>query len=135
MCHSTENVLTEGCFDEASQGVFILKKIEAIIREEKLDAVRKALKEESYFGITVSEVSGHGRQGGLTLQWRVGEYKVDLLPKLKIEVVVLDEDVSRIMHVIATTARTGNIGDGKIFVIPVDDAMRIRTGDSGFDAI
>jgi nitrogen regulatory protein P-II 1 len=112
-----------------------MKMIEAIIREEKLDAVRKALKEESYFGITVSEVSGHGRQGGLSLQWRVGEYKVDLLPKLKIEVVVLDEDVARIMHVIASTARTGNIGDGKIFVLPVEDAMRIRTGDSGFDAI
>ena len=112
-----------------------MKKIEAIIREEKLDAVRKALKEDSYFGITVSEVSGHGRQGGLTLQWRVGEYKVDLRPKLKIEVVVLDEDVPRIMHAIATAARTGNIGDGKIFVIPVDDAMRIRTGDTGFDAI
>jgi nitrogen regulatory protein P-II 1 len=112
-----------------------MKMIEAIIREEKLDAVRKALKEDSYFGITVSEVSGHGRQGGLTLQWRVGEYKVDLLPKLKIEVVVLDEDVPRIMSAIANAARTGNIGDGKIFVIPVDDAMRIRTGDSGFDAI
>jgi len=112
-----------------------MKKIEAIIREEKLDAVRKALKEDSYFGITVSEVSGHGRQGGLTLQWRVGEYKVDLLPKLKIEVVVLDEDVSRIMHTIAAAARTGNIGDGKIFVLPVEDAMRIRTGDTGYDAI
>jgi len=112
-----------------------MKKIEAIIREEKLEAVRNALKEDSYFGITVSEVSGHGRQGGITLQWRVGEYKVDLLPKLKIEVVVLDEDVSRIMRTIATAARTGNIGDGKIFVLPVEDAMRIRTGDAGFDAI
>ena len=112
-----------------------MKKIEAIIREEKVEAVRKALKEESYFGITVSEVSGHGRQGGLTLQWRVGEYKVDLLPKIKIEVVVLDEDASRIMRIIANAARTGNIGDGKIFVLPVEDAMRIRTGDTGFDAI
>ena len=112
-----------------------MKKIEAIIREEKLDAVRKALREQSYFGITVSEVSGHGRQGGLTLQWRVGEYKVDLLPKIKIEVVVLDEDVSSIMRTIATAARTGNIGDGKIFVLPVEDAMRIRTGDIGYDAI
>ena len=72
-----------------------MKKIEAIIREEKLDAVRKALKEDSYFGITVSEVSGHGRQGGYTLQWRVGEYHVDLLPKVKLEVVILDEDVPR----------------------------------------
>ncbi len=112
-----------------------MKKIEAIIREEKLDAVRKALKEDSYFGITVSEVSGHGRQGGLTLQWRVGEYHVDLLPKVKLEVVILDEDVPRILHAITTAARTGNIGDGKIFVLPVEDAMRIRTGDTGDDAI
>lgn len=112
-----------------------MKKIEAIIREEKLDAVRNALKEASYFGITVTEVAGHGRQGGLTLQWRVGEYKVDLLPKIKVEVVVLDEDVAEIMRLIRTAARTGNIGDGKIFVMPVEDAMRIRTGDTGFDAI
>ena len=112
-----------------------MKKIEAIIREEKLDPVRKALKDEGYFGITVTEVSGHGRQGGVTLQWRVGDYQVDLLPKLKIEVVVLDEDVSEVMRTIRTAARTGNIGDGKIFVMPVEDAMRIRTGDTGFDAI
>jgi nitrogen regulatory protein P-II 1 len=112
-----------------------MKKIEAIIREEKLEAVRKALEKDSYFGITVSEVSGHGRQGGLTLQWRVGEYHVDLLPKVKLEVVILDEDVPRIVHTIRTTARTGDIGDGKIFVLPVEDAVRIRTGDAGNNAI
>jgi nitrogen regulatory protein P-II 1 len=112
-----------------------VKKIEAIIREEKLDTVRKALKDASYFGITVSEVSGHGRQGGVTLQWRVGDYQVDLLPKVKIEVVVLDEDVPSVLHAIRNAARTGNIGDGKIFVVPVEDAMRIRTGDLGVDAI
>jgi nitrogen regulatory protein P-II 1 len=112
-----------------------MKKIEAIIREEKLDAVRQALKEDSYYGVTVSEVSGHGRQGGYTLQWRVGEYHVDLLPKVKLEVVILDEDVPRVLHTIAAAARTGNIGDGKIFVLPVEDAMRIRTGDAGDDAI
>jgi nitrogen regulatory protein P-II 1 len=112
-----------------------MKKVEAIIREEKLDAVRNALKEASYFGITVSEVSGHGRQGGVTLQWRVGDYQVDLLPKIKIEVVVLDEDVASVLNAIRAAARTGNIGDGKIFVYPVEDAMRIRTGDSGVDAI
>ena len=112
-----------------------MKKIEAIIREEKLDAVRKALSGSGYYGMTVSEVSGHGREGGLTLQWRVGEYKVDLLPKIKVEVVVLDEDVPEVMRTIAMAARTGNIGDGKIFVLPVDNAMRIRTGDTGFDAI
>jgi nitrogen regulatory protein P-II 1 len=112
-----------------------MKKIEAIIREEKLESVRKALKEENYFGITVTEVSGHGRQGGVTLQWRVGDYTVDLLPKIKIEVVILDEDVSKIMQTIRAAAKTGNIGDGKIFVLPVEDAMRIRTGDTGYDAI
>jgi nitrogen regulatory protein P-II 1 len=112
-----------------------MKKIEAIIREEKLDAVRKALRDESYFGITVSEVSGHGRQGGITLQWRAGDYQVDLLPKIKIEVIVLDEDVAGVMAAIRAAARTGNIGDGKIFVLPVEDALRIRTGDSGEDAI
>ncbi len=112
-----------------------MKKIEAIIREEKLEAVRKALKEASYYGITVSEVSGHGRQGGVTLQWRVGDYRVDLLPKIKIEVVVLDEDVPEVLAAIKTAARTGNIGDGKIFVYPVEDAVRIRTGEIGVDAI
>jgi nitrogen regulatory protein P-II 1 len=112
-----------------------MKKIEAIIREEKLEAVRQALKEDSYYGVTVSEVSGHGRQGGYTLQWRVGEYHVDLLPKIKLEVVILDEDVPRVLHTITAAARTGNIGDGKIFVLPVEDAMRIRTGDAGNDAI
>jgi nitrogen regulatory protein P-II 1 len=112
-----------------------MKKIEAIIREEKLEAVRKALRDESYFGITVSEVSGHGRQGGITLQWRAGDYQVDLLPKIKIEVIVLDEDVPGVMAAIRAAARTGNIGDGKIFVLPVEDALRIRTGDSGEDAI
>lgn len=112
-----------------------MKKIEAIIREEKLDAVRVALEKNGYFGMTVSEVSGRGREGGLTLQWRVGEYKVDLLPKLKLEIVVLDEDVSKILSAIAKSARTGEMGDGKIFVLPVDDALRVRTGEDGDDAI
>ncbi|MDY7019697.1 MAG: P-II family nitrogen regulator [Chloroflexota bacterium] len=112
-----------------------MKKIEAIIREEKLDAVRTVLEDSGYFGMTVTEVSGRGRQGGLSLQWRVGEYRVDFLSKLKIEVVVLDEDVSKILHAIATTARTGEMGDGKIFVIPIDNAVRIRTGEDGKNAI
>ncbi len=112
-----------------------MKKIEAIIREEKLDNVRKALREESYFGVTVSEVSGHGRQDGYTLQWRVGDYQVDLLPKVKLEVVILDEDVPKVLSTIRMAARTGEIGDGKIFVLPVEDVMRIRTGDSGDAAI
>ena len=112
-----------------------MKKIEAIIREEKLEAVRRACEDYGYFGMTVSEVSGRGRQGGLTLQWRVGEYRVDLLPKLKIEIVVLDEDVPKMLNVITNAARTGEMGDGKIFVLPVDNAVRIRTGEDGEDAI
>src|SRR4030042_5877702 len=102
-----------------------MKKIEAIIREEKLDAVREALESIGYFGMTVSEVSGRGKQGGLRLQWRVGEYKVDLLPKIKVEVVVLDEDVAKILNAITTAARTGEMGDGKLFVLPVENAVRV----------
>jgi len=112
-----------------------VKKIEAIVREQKLDAVKEALEKNGYFGMTVSAVSGRGRQGGLRLQRRAGEYKVDFLPKIKIEVVVLDEDVSRALNAIATSARTGEIGDGKIFVLPVDDALRVRTGEDGDNAI
>ena len=112
-----------------------MKKIEAIIREEKLDAVKAALEQNGYFGMTVSEVSGRGRQGGLTLQWRVGEYKVDLLPKIKVEVVVLDHDLPRILNIVTHAARTGEQGDGKLFVIPIENAVRVRTGEEGDDAI
>jgi len=112
-----------------------VKKIEAIIREEKLEAVRAALQVSGYYGMTVSEVSGHGREGGLVLQWRAGEYKVDFLPKLKIEVVVLDEDVPKTLNAITSAARTGEMGDGKIFVLPVEDAVRVRTGEGGGNAI
>jgi nitrogen regulatory protein P-II 1 len=112
-----------------------MKKIEAIIREERLDAVKRALEENSYFGMTVSEVSGRGKQKGIPLQWRVGEYRVDLLPKLKIELVVLDEDVSTAIDAIVQNARTGETGDGKIFVLPVESVVRVRTGDRDENAI
>jgi len=112
-----------------------VKKIEAIIREEKLDAVKRALEEESYFGMTVSEVSGRGKQKGILLQWRVGEYRVDLLPKLKIELVVLDEDVPAVIDAIIRNARTGETGDGKIFVLPVEHVVRVRTGDIDENAV
>jgi nitrogen regulatory protein P-II 1 len=112
-----------------------MKKIEAVIREEKLDAVKQALEENSYFGMTVSEVSGRGKQKGIPLQWRAGEYRVDLLPKLKIELVVLDEDVPVAVEAIVRTARTGETGDGKIFVLPVDSVVRVRTGDRDENAI
>lgn len=112
-----------------------MKKIEAIIREEKLEAVKSALDNNGYYGMTVSEVSGRGRQKGLAVKWRAGEYRVDFLPKLKLEIVVLDEDVAGALNAIVVNARTGEIGDGKIFIMNVDDAVRIRTGDSGINAI
>ena len=112
-----------------------MKKIEAIFRPEKLEPVRKALAEVGIFGMTVSEVSGRGKQKGITLQWRAGEYCVELLPKVKIELVVLDEDVSPAVRTIISNARTGERGDGKIFVLPVDNAIRIRTGDDGVNAV
>ena len=112
-----------------------MKKIEAIIREEKLDAIKKKLDELSYVGMTVCEVAGRGRQKGLALQWRAGEYRVDLLPKVKIELVVLDEDVARAVNAIVSASRTGEMGDGKIFVLPVENAVRIRTGEEGVNAI
>ena len=112
-----------------------MKKIEAIIREEKLNAVKEALEENSYFGMTVSEVHGRGRQMGIPLQSRAGEYRVDLLPKLKIELVVLDEDVAPVINAIVRNARTGETGDGKIFVLPVDTVVRVRTGDRDENAV
>lgn len=112
-----------------------MKMVVAIIREEKLDTIKAALEGYGYFGMTVTGVSGRGRQGGLTLQWRVGDYKIDLLPKVKVEVVVLDKDVPKILNAITAGARTGEMGDGKIFVIPVENAVRVRTGDEGENAI
>jgi nitrogen regulatory protein P-II 1 len=112
-----------------------MKKIEAIIREEKLEAVKKSLEDIGYMGITVTEVAGRGHQKGLVLQWRAGEYRVDLLPKLKIEVVVLDEDASKVASVIVESARTGEMGDGKIFISPVENVIRIRTGEDGINAV
>jgi nitrogen regulatory protein P-II 1 len=112
-----------------------MKKIEAIIREEKLEPVKKCLEGVGYFGMTITEVGGRGRQKGVPLKWGSKEYLVEFLPKLKIEVVVLDEDVSVTVNAIIRGARTGDIGDGKIFIMPVEDAVRIRTGDSGGNAV
>ena len=108
-----------------------MKKIEAVIREEKLDAVKKALEEHGIHGMTVTEVSGRGQQKGISLQWRVGEYRVDFLPKLKVEIVCHDDDCEVAVDAIMKAAKTGRIGDGKIFVIPVESAYRIRTGETG----
>ena len=112
-----------------------MKKVEAIIREERLENVKKALEEGGYFAMTITEVSGRGEQKGLTLPWRVGEYRVDLLPKLKIEIVVQDKAVDAIVKAICENSGTGEIGDGKIFIIPVENAIRVRTGETGNVAI
>jgi nitrogen regulatory protein P-II 1 len=112
-----------------------LKKIEAIIREEKLRPVIKGLEDNGYFGLAVSEVSGRGRQKGLTLRGRTREYNIDMLPKVKVEIVVIDSDVPEIINTISRISRTGEIGDGKIFILPVEDAVRIRTGETGENAV
>lgn len=112
-----------------------MKKIEAIIRPEKLAIVHDALKEMGYPGMTVSEVKGHGVQKGIVQQWRGRQYAVDFLPKVKIEIVVSDNAVSRLLKCIKENAETGSIGDGKAFVMPVDDAMRLRTGETGDAAL
>lgn len=112
-----------------------MKKIEAIIRPHKLDDVREALTEAGVRGMTVSEVKGYGRQKGHTEVYRGAEYKVDFLPKIKVEVVVKDSVVDATLSAIIKIARTGQVGDGKIFISPVEDVVRIRTEESGEDAL
>ena len=112
-----------------------MKKIEAIIKPFKLDEVKEALQEVGLQGMTVTEVKGFGRQKGHTELYRGAEYVVDFLPKVKIEVVLGDELVERAVDAIRKAAQTGRIGDGKIFVVPVENAIRIRTGETGSDAI
>jgi len=112
-----------------------MKKIEAIIKPFKLDDVKEALHEAGVSGITVTEAKGFGRQKGDTELYRGAEYVVDFLPKVKLEVVVDDALAPRVVEAIAAAAQTGRIGDGKIFVIPVESALRIRTGEKDSDAI
>ena len=112
-----------------------MKKIEAIIKPFKLDEVKDALIEAGITGITVSEVKGHGRQQGHTELYRGAEYVVDFLPKVKLEIFVNDEFVDITVNAILEHARTGKIGDGKIFIMPVEEAIRIRTGERGSDAV
>ncbi len=112
-----------------------MKKIEAIIKPFKLDEVKEALQEIGLQGITVLEARGFGRQKGHTELYRGAEYVVDFLPKIKIEVVVDDSLVERTVETIIAAAKTGRIGDGKIFVIPVEEVIRIRTGEKGADAV
>jgi nitrogen regulatory protein P-II 1 len=112
-----------------------MKKVEAIIKPFKLDEVKEALHEIGVSGITVTEAKGFGRQKGHTELYRGAEYIVDFLPKVRLEVVVDDGQVDRVVEAIATAARTGRIGDGKIFVSTIDRAVRIRTGETDLDAI
>jgi len=112
-----------------------MKKVEAVIKPFKLDDVREALSEVGITGMTAIEVKGFGRQKGHTELYRGAEYVVDFLPKVKLEVIVKDEDVERCVETITNAARTGKIGDGKIFVTTVERVIRIRTGETGDDAV
>ena len=112
-----------------------MKLVKAIIKPFKLDEVRQALNDVGVQGMTVSEVKGYGRQKGHTELYRGAEYVVDFLPKIKIEIVVSDEMADKAVAAISEAANTGRIGDGKIFVQPVDEAIRIRTGERGGDAV
>ena len=112
-----------------------MKLVEAIIKPFKLDEVKDALNDIGIEGITVSEVKGYGRQKGHTELYRGAEYVVDFIPKIKLELVIADELVAKVIETIETAAKTGRIGDGKIFVIPLEEAVRIRTGERGNDAV
>src|SRR5687768_8857599 len=112
-----------------------MKKIEAVIRHFKLEEVKDALTAAGINGMTVTEVRGFGRQKGHKEQYRGAEYTVDFLPKVKLEVVVNDNDLGSAIEIITAAARTGNVGDGKIFVTPLEQVVRIRTGESGPNAI
>ena len=112
-----------------------MKLIKAIIKPFKLEEVKEALSEIGVEGMTVSEVKGFGRQKGHTEIYRGSEYTVDFLPKVKVEIVVNDDLVSKAVEVVSTAAKTGKIGDGKVFVLPLENAVRIRTGESGPEAL
>ncbi len=112
-----------------------MKRIEAIIKPFKLDEVKNELQSIGISGMTITEVKGHGRQKGHKEIYRGAEYTVDLIPKIKLELVVPASLVERVVQAIMMSARTGKIGDGKIFVMPIDDVIRIRTGESGDEAI
>ena len=111
------------------------KKIEAIIREEALDAVKDALHAIGIVGMNIVEVRGHGRQGGIELSWRGTSYQMDLIPKIQVSIVLSDHNVEKTIDAIVQAARTGKEGDGIIFIYPVDDVVRIRTGERGKEAL
>lgn len=112
-----------------------MKKIEAIVRPSKLDDVREALEEIGVKGMTISEAKGYGRQRGHTELYRGSEYNIDFLPKVKIEVIVGDGMLDKVIKTIITNAKTGQVGDGKIFIFPIEEVIRVRTAEVGEDAI
>jgi nitrogen regulatory protein P-II 1 len=129
-----------GILRKLTREMMKMKKIEAIIRPENLDSVRAALEEKGILGMTVAEVQGRGRQKGICLQWRAGEYCVEFLPKLKLDMIVDDENVETAIAAITQAAKTGQNGngkngDGKIFIYPVEEVVRVSTGERGKDAI
>ncbi|MCZ7399269.1 MAG: P-II family nitrogen regulator [Candidatus Methanoperedens sp.] len=112
-----------------------MKKIEAIIRPENLDAIRTGLEKKGIVSMTVTEVQGRGRQKGVCLQWRAGEYCVEFLPKLKLDIIVDDDNVEPAIEAISEVAKTGRNGDGKIFIYPVEEVIRLSTGERGKQAV
>jgi nitrogen regulatory protein P-II 1 len=112
-----------------------MKKIEAIIREDMFHFIKTALENKGFISMTVSDVIGRGQQKGVSLKWRAGEHRVEFLPKKKIEIVVEDNDAQAVIDTICENGRTGAVGDGKIFIIPVDEVIRVRTGDKGIAAV
>ncbi len=112
-----------------------MKKIEAIIREDRFHLIKIALEERGFISMTVSDVVGRGKQKGVSLKWRVGEHRIEFLPKKKIEIVVDDADCQTVVDTICERGRTGAMGDGKVFVIPVEEVVRIRTGDRDVEAV
>jgi nitrogen regulatory protein P-II 1 len=112
-----------------------MKKIEAIIRPEKLDITKDAIDDQGYGGMSIAEIKGHGNQKGLSEVWRGKRYRVDLMHKIKIEIVVTDDTVDQVVQTIIDTSQTGSIGDGKIFVSDISNVYRIRTGEQGDAAI
>jgi nitrogen regulatory protein P-II 1 len=113
----------------------MIKKIEAIFREEKLNDVKEALYGIGIVGMNVIEVRGHGRQGGIALTGRTGTYRVDMLPRVQLNIILSDHNVEKTINTIQQAAQTGNIGDGLIFIYPVEEVIRIRTGERGHDAL
>jgi len=112
-----------------------MKKVEAIIRPEKLEDLREALDAKGFHGMTVTEVKGRGKQKGITLEWRVGEYRVEFMPKIKLELVIQEKDLDLVINTITSICSTGSMGDGKIFISPIEEVIRISTKEQGIKAL